>query len=172
MRNVLLSSKYHCTQSPQSFPTNHMSSTDVCIWEALRVNNQHGCVHSMDGVFTLWMIYSPCEWYVHPVKVKLLVALSCPTLCNPMNCRPPGFSVHRILQARILAWVAILFSRGSLWPRDWTQVSHIAGKLFIIWASRKAGFNLWMAPKRFLWDSTSSFLTCFSIWLIDPLATW
>ena len=128
MRNVLLSSKYHCTQSPQSFPTNHMSSTDVCIWEAVKVNNQPGCVHSMDGVFTPWMMYSPCEWRVHPVKVKGLVALSCPTLCNPINCSPPGFSVHGILQARILGWIAILFSRGSFWPKNWTQVSCTAGK--------------------------------------------
>ena len=45
-------------------------------------------------------------------KVKVLVAQSCPTLCDPMDCSPPG-SVHGILQARILEWVAIPFSRGS-----------------------------------------------------------
>ena len=42
-----------------------------------------------------------------------LVAQSCPTLCDPMDCSPPGFSVHGISQARILEWVAISFSRGS-----------------------------------------------------------
>ena len=43
------------------------------------------------------------------------------TLCDPMDCRLPGSSVHRrILQARVLEWVAISFSRGSFWPRDWT----------------------------------------------------
>ena len=47
-----------------------------------------------------------------------LVAQSCPTLCHPMDCSPPGFSVHGILQARILEWVAISFSRGSSRPRD------------------------------------------------------
>ena len=67
---------------------------------------------SLHGVFTPWMMYSPCQWCVHPVKVKVLAALSCPTLCNPMNCSPPGSSVHGILQAKILEWVAILFSRG------------------------------------------------------------
>ena len=46
-------------------------------------------------------------------KVKVLVAQSCPTLCDPMDCSPPGSSVHGILQARILEWVAIPFSRGS-----------------------------------------------------------
>ena len=51
---------------------------------------------------------------------------SCPTLCNPMDCSPPGFSVHAILQARILEWVAIPYSRISSWPRDWTHVSCIS----------------------------------------------
>ena len=47
------------------------------------------------------------------VKVKVLVAQSCPTLCDPMDCSPSSSSVHGILQARILEWVAISFSRGS-----------------------------------------------------------
>ena len=58
------------------------------------------------------------------------VAQSCPTLCDPVDCSPPGSSVHGILQARILEWVAISFSRGSSRPRDRTQVSHIAGRRF------------------------------------------
>ena len=48
---------------------------------------------------------------------------SCLTLCDPMDCSPPGSSVHGILQARILEWVARPFSRGSSRPRDWTHVS-------------------------------------------------
>ena len=51
-------------------------------------------------------------------KVKALVAQSCPTICDPVDCSPPGSSVHEILQARILEWVAIPFSRGSSHPRD------------------------------------------------------
>ena len=47
----------------------------------------------------------------------------CPTLCNPMDCTPPGSSVHGIFQARILAQDAISYSRGSSWPRDQTHVS-------------------------------------------------
>ena len=50
---------------------------------------------------------------------EVKVSQSCPTLCNPMDC-----TVHGILQARILEWVAFHFSRESSWPRDWTQVSH------------------------------------------------
>ena len=57
---------------------------------------------------------------------------SCPTLCHPMDCSPPGPLVHGILQARILEWVAISFSRGSSPPRDRTQVSYIScsGRLY------------------------------------------
>ena len=54
----------------------------------------------------------------------------CPALCDPREWSPPGSSVHWILQARILVWVAIFFSRGSSGPRDQTQVSCIAGRFF------------------------------------------
>ena len=58
------------------------------------------------------------------------VAQSCPTLCDPVDCSPPGSSVRGILQARILEWVAISFSRGSSRLRDRTQVSCIVGRCF------------------------------------------
>ena len=60
-------------------------------------------------------------------------AQSCPTLCYPVDCSPPGSSVHGISQARILEWVAISSSRGSSWPRDQTHdscVSCTAGRFF------------------------------------------
>ena len=75
-------------------------------------------------------------WYL--VHVCGLVAHSCPTLCDPMDCSPPGSSVHDILQARVLEWIAISFSRGSSLPRDQTRVSCIAGRCFTIWATREA----------------------------------
>ena len=50
----------------------------------------------------------------------------CPTLCDPMDCSLPGFSVHGIFQARILKWVAISSSRGSSKPSDWTHISHVS----------------------------------------------
>ena len=56
------------------------------------------------------------------------VTQSCPTLCDPMHCSPPGSSIHGIFQARVLEWVAISFSRGYSQPRDWTWVSHIEGQ--------------------------------------------
>ena len=52
-----------------------------------------------------------------------------------MDCSPPGSSLHRILQARILVWVAIPFSRGFSWPRDQILVSRIAVRFFTIWAT-------------------------------------
>ena len=58
------------------------------------------------------------------------VAQSCPTLCDPVDCSLPGSSLHGILQARILEWVAISFSRGSSQPRNQTWVSRIAGRCF------------------------------------------
>ena len=68
------------------------------------------------------------NWTELCLLAKLLQ--SCPTLCNPMDYSPPGFSVHGILQTRILEWVAILSSRESSQPRDWTYVSCIAGRSF------------------------------------------
>ena len=57
-----------------------------------------------------------------------------------MDCSLPGSSVHGLLQARILEWVASSFSRGSSRPRDQTQVSYIAGRLFTDWSSREVPF--------------------------------
>ena len=69
-------------------------------------------------------------------------SLSCSTLCDPMDCSLPGSSVPGIIQAGILEWVAISFSRRSSQPRDRTRVSHIAGRLFTIWATRElVNFN-------------------------------
>ena len=63
---------------------------------------------------------------------------SCPSLCNPVDYSALGSFVHGILQARILEWVAISFSRGFSQTRAWTQVSCLAGRFFAIWATRRA----------------------------------
>ena len=89
------------------------------------------------------------RWLFHDItKVVCSVQLSrsgegevaqlCPTLCDPMDCNLLGFSIHRILQARILEWIAISLSRGSSRPRDRTRVSHIGGRRFNLWATREA----------------------------------
>ena len=70
------------------------------------------------------------------VREMCVIAQSCLTLCNPVDCSLPVSSVCGISQARILEWVAISFSRGSSWPRDRTWVSCTAGRCFTIWATR------------------------------------
>ena len=69
------------------------------------------------------------------------VAQLCPTLCNPMDCSPPGSSVYGIFQARKLEWVAISFSRGSFQSRDWTCISCIGRRILYHWAT-------WEAPRQ------------------------
>ena len=108
--------------------------------------------------------------------VCVLVAQSCLTLCKPMNGSPPGSSVHGILQARILGWVAISFSRGSSWLRDQTQVSCITGGCFCVWATMQDG------NKEFFEDiKRSSCVSCFvvfdslpthGLWLARLLCLW
>ena len=72
------------------------------------------------------------------VQVKVFIAQLCLTLCDPMGCNLPGSSVHGILQAKILEWIAISFSRGSSQPRDPKPRSCIAGRFFSIWATKEA----------------------------------
>ena len=84
-----------------------------------------------------------CEGCILPsclinLKVKVLAALSFLTLCEPINYNPPGFSVQRILMARILEWIVILFSTEYSWHRDWTQVSSITCRFFTIWDTMEA----------------------------------
>ena len=93
------------------------------------------------GILVLHSRFSLVIYFIHNincVEVKVLVIQPCLTLWDPRDCSPPGSSVHVILQARILEWVAISFSRLSSRPSDWSWVSHIAGRFFTIWATREA----------------------------------
>ena len=85
-----------------------------------------------------WFMTPTPIWIIDPMKEKVLVAQSYPTLCDPMDCSLPDAYVHGILQARILEWVAISFSRGTSKPRDWTRVSCITGRFFMVWATWEA----------------------------------
>ena len=103
-------------------------------WEAESEDKREGLLEVLEE-FILWIVsidkesWNPlgnvmviihnCGWKWK----KVLVTQSCPTLCNPMDWNPPDSSVHGILQARILDWVAVSFSRWSSQPRDWTCVS-------------------------------------------------
>ena len=100
--------------------------------------------NTSESVLIRWMKLEPItqsevsQKEKHQYSMCVLVAQSCPTLCDPMDCNPPGSSVHEIFQARILEWVAISFSRGSSQPRYQTQVSCTAGRFFTNWATREA----------------------------------
>ena len=88
------------------------------------------------------------------IRNCVLVTQSCLTLCDSMDCSLTGSSVCGIIQARILEWVTIPFSRGSLGPSDWTQVSSIAGRLFTVWATIYiyTHTDIWPSNK---WDLSS-----------------
>ena len=81
--------------------------------------------------------------FPHLYNMKVKVTQSCPTLFDTMD-----YAVHGILQARILEWVAIPFSRGSPQSRDQTQVSQIADGIFTSWATREGP----PCPPPFLWS--------------------
>ena len=85
---------------------------------------------------TCWSL----RWWLAFFRNKVKVTQLCSTLRSPMD-----YTVHGILQARILEWVAFPFSRGSSQPRDQTQVSHIADRFLTCWASREARILKWAA---------------------------
>ena len=128
-----------------------ITSKSICLLTWINSKNVRGEPYSfmkkMKWQFSVsFSAFTKC-WHQVPFKsvsylsmrcyVPCLVAQSCPTLCDSMDCSPPGSSAG-ILQARTLERVAMPSSRGSFRPRDWTQVSRIAGGCFTVWASREA----------------------------------
>ena len=107
----------------------------------------------------------PVEYFMY---VCMLVAQSYPTLCDPINCSPPGSSVHVILQAKILEWVASPFFRGSSSPRDPTRISCIVHGFFTIWAIREAPtskelIHIWVRGWWVLeWSEISAFICIYA----------
>ena len=99
---------------------------------------------------------------------EMLITQSCPTLWDPMDCNPSGSSAYGILQARILEWIAIPFSRGYSWPRDRTHISCspcMAGKFFITSATRE-GSTIIYQWQLLLKPSTE--VTSYYFWLEQP----
>ena len=104
------------------------------------------------------------------------VAQSCLILCDPMDCSLPGFSIPGILQARILEWVTISFSRGSSRPRDWTRVSRIGGRRFNLYLVMYYYVYVeWDWSLIFLCNNVSTYLSVyeflfrFIFWILDFL---
>ena len=86
---------------------------------------------------------------------------SCPNFCDPIDCSPPGSSVHGVLQARILEWVAIPFSRESSQPKCWTWVSCLVGRRFTVWATKESAW--WIQISELTSWVQLSWLLCRSI---------
>ena len=132
-----------------------MSSSNCCFLTCIQISQEAGQVVWYSHLFQNF----PQYFVIHTVKgfgiVNKLVPQSCSTLCNPMDCNPPGSSVHGIVHGQ---WVAILFFRGSPQPRDQTQVSHIADGFFTIWATREALMQF--VP---LFAEICLYLLCFSV---------
>ena len=105
--------------------------------KSLWVSSDDFCIFLCRDFFFI-CVYLSLPMYSFPVKWSESCSVMSEWLCNPTDCSLPVSSVHGILQARILEWVAVPFCRGFSQPRDWTQVSHIVGRFFIIWATREA----------------------------------
>ena len=86
--------------------------------------------------------YIQTAWSTTGAILCSLVAKSCLTLCNLMNCSPPDSAVHGILQARLWGGLPFPSPKVSSQPRDRTDVSYIAGRFFPIWATREALINI------------------------------
>ena len=86
-----------------------------------------------DAQEKVWIFFQLCIKWFQSESVKVKFAQLCPTLCDTMD-----YTVHEILQARIMEWVAFPFARGSSQPRHRTQVSQITDEFFISWATKEA----------------------------------
>ena len=94
--------------------------------KVLELQLQHHSSKKPDSsLLSLFILSLLC--YINTIRFS--VAQSCPTLCDPMDCSPPGSSVHGIFQVRLLEWIAISFSRGACPSRDWTHLSCIGRQM-------------------------------------------
>ena len=107
------------------------------------------------------------KWWIW---ARCMCAQLCPALCSLMDCSLPDSSVHGIFQARILEWVAISFSRGSLQPKDWTQVSCIGRQMLYHHDTCKAlesGQRVGLIASGFWSQNCFQVWTCFRHILLD-----
>ena len=107
-------------------------------WNNVICSNMDGPTDSLSEIVRKRQIYDTAyteSKKKNDINEKVKVAQSCLILCDPLDYSLSGSCAHRILQARILEWVAVPFSRRCSQPRYQTQVSHIAGGFFTIWAT-------------------------------------
>ena len=118
-----------------------MSSSNCCFLTCIQISQEAGEMawyFYLLNNFPQFVVIHTVKGFGIVYKAEGEVSQSCPTLCDPADCNLLGFSIHGILQARILEWIVISFSRGSSWPRDQTWVSRIGGRHFNLWATREA----------------------------------
>ena len=151
-----------CFSRIQLFATpSTVSHQLLCPWDFPGKNTGVSCHFLLQGIFPTqgsnlsllhrrWILDHCATWEAQSgsyfslfsgVRSWKCKSLSHVWLCNPMDCSLPGSSVHGILQARILKWVGIPISRRSSQPRDQTQVSHITGRFFTVWATKQVILN-------------------------------
>ena len=114
----------------------------VVQWLRLSVSNAGAqlwsLVRKIDSTCYNWKIpHVSTKTQESQINQSSSVAQSRPTLCDPMDCNSPSSSIHGIIQARILEWVTMPISRGSSQPKDWIQVSLIAGGFFTTWGTKE-----------------------------------
>ena len=110
-------------------------------WNNVICSNMDGPTDSLSEIVRKRQIYDTAyteSKKKNDINEKVKVAQSCLILCDPLDYSLSGSCAHRILQARILEWVAVPFSRRCSQPRYQTQVSHIAGGFFTIWTTKEA----------------------------------
>ena len=121
-----------------SHPTQeHIPCSQVQVLQEVQVQCLWGVSSFFNPISMLYNLWTKekSNWHLLTLCMCMLVIQLCPTLCDPMDCS----CVHGILQARILEWVAVPFSRGSSWPRDRTWVAaRIVGRFFTVWATDNA----------------------------------
>ena len=125
----------------KAVPRGKYSNTGLSQETNKQKNGKLSYVHELEALILLKCLYyskqstdliQSLSIYPRHFSQTVLVTQSCLTLCNLMDCSPSGFSVHVILQARILEWIAISFSRGTSRPRDQTLISCLAGRFFTV----------------------------------------
>ena len=138
----------------------------LCAWNFPGKSTRVGCHFLLQGLFPcqgsnpclLHLLYWQVDSLPQVVCMHAQTFQLCPTLCNPIDCSPPGSSILGILQARILEWVSLPSSRGSSWPRNWTHISCVAGRLFTHWANWESHLSLVYLLQILLICKCSSFL--------------
>ena len=149
-------------QAPHWWPPGLEAQHSLLWWTLYSLSQYYGntCTQCVTRIYQLYTSFFECIKFKIPVNHPQTISLNkivlfiltdhlfsillhtesdnCSVVSHslwPLNCSPPGPSVHGMVQARILEWIAIPFSRGSSQSRDWTQVSCIAGRFFTIWVT-------------------------------------